>query len=585
MAFDGVLLNGLLRELKRVLINGRIDRIHQPESDEIHIIIRNHGENHKLLLSASANYPRIHLTKTNKANPIAPPMFCMVLRKHLMGSRLMSINQPGFERILELTFETLSELGDLTEKKLVIEIMGRHSNIILTDNDGKILDSIKHVGSNISRVREVLPGKQYISPPSQGKSDPLIAEQDHIESLFTPSESNARPERILANSFTGISRTTAEEICRKALGEGKPNCHQVSIGKKIACAFLDFFSYVREGLFQPVILLDEQGKPKDILPFPYGLFPSKLLKHYQSFSLALDDFFEVRDRVERIHQRTSHLQKVIKNNLERASKKLTILHEEMEKAEKAEVYRLYGELITSNIYNIPSGADLVTLNNYYDPDNAAIEVPMDPTKSPAQNAQSYFKLYNKAKTTIEKHSKFIKETEDEIRYLDSLAEHLNMCTEEADIQEIREELAREGYIRRESRKGKPKQDLVSKPHRFVSSDGFEIFVGKNNTQNDYLTLKMAGSNDLWLHTKVIPGSHVIIKTKGQSVPESTLKEAANLAAFYSKGRASSNVPVDYCPKKNVRKPSGAKPGMVIYDQYKTLYITPSEEMVRAMKKL
>lgn len=585
MAFDGVLLNGLARELQAVLANGRIDRIHQPETDEIHILIRNNGENYKLLLSASASYPRIHLTRQNKANPLVPPMFCMVLRKHLTGGRLLSIHQPGFERILVITFEVLNEMGDLTEKKLIIEIMGRHSNIIFTDHDGKILDSIKHVGENISRVREVLPGKQYVSPPSQGKSDPLNASHEQVVSLLASNDSGANWPRLLSDAFTGISRITAEEICQTAYANDA--CRQLAdnTAGRIASAFIRFFSRVREGLFQPVMLLDDQGKPKDVLPFPYDLYPESLLRHYPAFSEATDDFFVTRDRTERAQQRTANLHRVIKNNLDRCTKKLAIQQQEVEEAKKGEIYKLYGELITSNIYIIPAGVDEVSLNNYYDPENASILVPMDNTKTASQNAQAYYKMYNKSKTVIEKQTKFIRETREEILYLESLTEHLSMSTEEADILEIKEELIREGYIRGESGKGKPKRHTVSKPHHYLSSDGFEIFVGKNNTQNDQLTLKMAVSTDLWLHTKVIPGSHVIIKASGRPIPENTLAEAANLAAYYSKGRASANVPVDYCPRKNVKKPGGTKPGMVIYEQYKTVYVTPSEEMVQAMKKL
>ena len=585
MAFDGVLLSGLARELQAVLANGRVDRIHQPETDEIHILIRNNGRNHKLLLSASASYPRIHLTERNKENPLVPLLFCMVLRKHLTGGRLLSIHQPGFERILEIAFEVPDEMGDRTEKKLIIEIMGRHSNIIFTDKEGKILDSIKHVGENISRVREVLPGKQYVFPPSQGKSDPLSANSDQMISLLASRDHSIRPERILADTFTGISRTTAEEICRIAGCDMVSGRQEADTAEKIASAFAGFLSKVREGLFQPVILLGEQSKPKDILPFPYGLFPSEQLKPYPSFSQALDDFFAVRDRMERAQQRTSHLHRVIKNNLDRCTKKLDMQRTEIEEAKKGEIYRLYGELITSNLYNIPSGAKEVALHNYYDPENEVVLVPMDPTKIPSQNAQAYFKRYSKSKTVLEKQTEFRKETQEEIKYLESLAEHLSMCSNEADLSEIREELVRGGYLRRDSGKGKPKQRMVSMPHHYLSSDGFEIFVGKNNLQNDHLTLKTAGSSDLWLHTKGIPGSHVIVRTLGRPVPEATLEEAANLAVYYSKGSSSANVPVDYCPRKNVKKPGGAKPGMVIYEQYKTIYITPSEEKVQRMKKL
>ncbi len=583
MSLDGVLLNGLAGELQTVLENGRIDRIYQPETDEIHILIRNNGQNYRLLLSASSSHPRIHLTRQDKTNPLSPPMFCMVLRKHLIGGRLLSISQPGFDRILILHFESLDEMGDWTRKKLIIEIMGRHSNIIFTNQDGKILDSVKHVSKNISRVREVLPGKYYTDPPSHGKSDPRKAGREQVLSLLTSQNHNVRPERILADYFTGISRTTAEEICRMAARES--GGQQADCAERIASAFTDFFSKVREGLFQPILVLGEQNKPKDILPFPYGIFPSGQMKSYPSFSDALDDYFITRDRMERIQQRTSHLRKVIRNNMDRCTKKLAMESAEIEKAQDSEVYRLYGELITSNLYRISPGEREVTLENYHDPDGKRVRIPMDPARSPSQNAQAYFKKYNKSRTVVAKQTKFRRETREEITYLESLAEHLSMCSDEADISAIREELIREGYLRRNSGKKKPQRHEVSLPHHYLSSDGYEIFVGKNNMQNDHLTLKTAAGKDLWLHTKVIPGSHVIVKTAGRSVPDTTLQEAANLAAYYSKGRTSANVPVDYCPRKHVKKPGGAKPGMVIYEQYQTMYVTPSEEKVQRMKKL
>ena len=586
MAIDGILLNGLVGELQATLINARVDKIQQPEKDEIHIIMRNQGENYKLLLSASASHPRIHLTKINKINPQTPPMFCMVLRKHLTGGKLVSIHQPSFERIIEISFEVLNEMGDLTEKKLIIEIMGRHSNIIFIDSAGKILDSIKHVGINISRVREVLPGITYTYPPSQGKSDPRCANEDTLTNYLNSLENTQRPDRAVTDAFTGISKTSAEEIINIASNGDYGSIRLDEQGiPKVVTAFISFFYRVQQRQFNPVLIVDEQNKPKDILPFSYSLFSPELLKPYPNFSDALDDFFAVSDKVDRIQQRTTHLHKVIKTNLDRCEKKLALQLNEVEEAKKGDIYRLYGELLIANIYNIPDRIEQVSLLNYYDPENDNIIIPMDKTKTPSQNAQVYYKMYNKTKTVIEKQTKFILDTQNEISYLESLSEYLSKSSDEADILEIKEELIREGYIRRTVVKGKPKPRFTSKPHHYLSSDGFEIFVGKNNIQNDLLTLKMAVSCDLWLHTKVIPGSHVIIKTKGESVPENTILEAANLAAYHSKGRLSGNVPVDYCPKKNVKKPGGAKPGMVIYDHYNTIYVTPSEDMVQRMKKL
>ncbi|NLB40995.1 MAG: fibronectin/fibrinogen-binding protein [Clostridiales bacterium] len=577
MALDGVLLYGLSKELENDLSGGRVDKIQQPEKDEIHLTLRNKGNNYRLLMSASASHPRIHLTDQTKSNPMVPPMFCMVLRKHLSGGRLIKIQQPSMERILELSFEVINEIGDLGEKTLIIEIMGRHSNIILTNPDGTILDAIKHVDSSISRVREILPGRQYVYPPSQGKTNPLDADLSELEQKLQSSELGNSPVNILSKSYTGISKTTAEEILHRS---------EVN-NEALSKTYIDFFSNVRNNEFIPSLLMDHSGKPKDILPMAYSMFDLVSLKTYSSFSKALDEFYLVRDKMERLQQRTAHLHRVISNNLIRSQKKLALYIEELEKAKDADMHRLYGELITSNIYQIPAKAESVTLLNYYESDNPMITIALDPTKTPAQNAQTYFKKYNKAKRTEEKQSRLMKETQDEIDYLETINQNLSMCTNESDIMAIREELTQEGYLKDLSRKKKNKgqQTTSTKPHHFLSADGFEIFVGKNNIQNDHLTLKTALPSDLWLHTKTIPGSHVIVKAGGQPISEATLLEAASLAAYYSKARLSTSVPVDYCPRKNVKKPNGAKPGMVIYEHNKTIFVTPSEEKVKKMKKL
>lgn len=576
MAFDGVLIHGLVNELESVLLNGRIDKIQQPETDEIHLIIRSRGNNYKLLLSASANYPRIHLTLQNKINPKSPPMFCMVLRKHLLGARVSFVKQHGMERIVIIGFEGISELRDRSEKSLIIETMGRHSNIILLDSDGIIIDAVKHVGHNISRVREVLPGRKYYYPPSQDKVNPLDIEALSVKQLIQSSKDESSLANLLTKSYTGISKVTANEICFR--GNGKTS--------EVANAFERFFQQVSGNSFQPHLLIDNTDKPVDVLPMPYTMYQASRLKAYSTFSEALDEFFLARDKKERLMQRTAHLHKVIKNNLARCLKKMEIQRRELEKAKDAEQHRLFGELITSNIHQIPAGAKQVTLLNYYSSDNSMITIPIDPAKTPAQNAQYYFKIYNKYRRVQETQSKFLLETQKELDYLEGISHNLTMTTDDSDIAEIREELIREGYIKEKGqRKTGKKNTLVSKPHHFLSSDGLEIFVGKNNLQNDRLTLKTAMPNDLWLHTKDIQGSHVIIKTDGKPIPDTTLLEAANLAAYYSKGRSSSNVPVDYCYRKNVRKPKGAKPGMVIYEKYKTLYVTPSEEKMLSIKKI
>jgi len=588
MPLDGVLLNSVLTELQDTIIDGKIDKIHQPEKDEIHMTIRAKGENYRLLLSASPNYPRIHFTEQRKQNPDPPPMFCMLLRKHLTSGRIVNIVQPQFERIIELHIESKDELGDVTVKRLIIEIMGRHSNIILVDGNGKILDSIKHITDEISRVREVLPGKQYVVPPSHGKVNPLETDSQMLMQRFNQSQTDKKADRFLSDLFTGVSLQTAGEICFLAIGARDLGIQELSDEEKLKIieAFKDFFQKVKNKEFQTVVLKDPSGMPRDIFPFPYFQYSSENQEHFASVSQALEYFYLEKDRKDRMHQRSAYLNKVLKQNLERCRKKLAVLQEELLEAENDEKYRLWGELITANIYQIPKGAKEVSLLNYYDPEGSSIIIPLDENKTAAKNAEAYFRKYNKAKKALEMISRQIEENQLEIQYLESLLHSLENCTDELEVNEIRQELIEEGYIKAgEKAKQKDRPSKTSKPHHFISSDGFDMYVGKNNHQNDMLTLKIAGPNDIWLHTKNIPGSHVIIKADGKKVPEKTLLEAGLLAATFSKGKQSSNVPVDYCPRKNVKKSSGAKPGMVIYENYKTMYITPSEEEVKKLKKI
>lgn len=586
MALDGVFLSGIVSELEDKIVLGRVDKIYQPEKDEIHMQVRSQAGSLKLLLSASSSHARVHLTKVNKPNPQAPPLFCMVLRKHLTGSKILSISQPGLERIVNITFRSLNEMGDEEEKNLIIEIMGRHSNIILTDNENRIIDSIKHVNESISRVRQVLPGLEYISPPSQDKINPIGINKDQLLSLLSEAVNPLDLPKILTKKFTGISKTTAEEIVFSAIGNptGNEDLDSNNIDQVVQ-SFTSFFNKIKSKEYSPCVLMDNK-KARDILPFHYSMFPYDNHSLYSTFGDALDNFYKDRDQEERTKQRTANLVKLAKTNLDRCRKKLVLQEKEIDKSEKADSYRHFGDLLTANLYAVPKGAEEVTLIDYYDPNGSSVTIPLDPTKTPAQNAQGYYKKYNKAKTALTEHKRMLENTKLEIEYLESILESLSNAFAEQDIIEIREELMQEGYIKKKaSRANNAKNRSKSKPHHYISSDDYDIFVGKNNLQNDLLTLKKASNNDIWLHTKDIPGSHVIIKSKGTEIPENTLLEAANLAAYYSKGKQSGNVPVDYCPKKNVRKPNGAKPGMVIYEHYNTIYITPSEELINRLKKV
>lgn len=588
MAFDGVLLNCILKQLRDEIIGGRIDRIYQPEKDEIHIGIRLKNKDNKMLISASPNYPRIHLTRIQKNNPISPPVFCMVLRKHLLGGRVFAIEQPNFERILVLSIECRDELGDLSLKRLVVEIMGRHSNIILVDEKDHIIDSIKRITGDISRVRQVLPGKLYSFPPSQNKQNPLVQDEKSLEGFFTGPMDTKKATRMISDNFTGVSRVTAKEIVYRA---GAPksmveNAVFEPVGKEgLITSFYAFFEKVKEERFEPNLLKDEDGRPLDVFPFPFYQFSLDLQNKYDSISDALDIFFEVRDKMDRVRQRTSHLFKVLNTNLDRAQKKRGILLDEYSQAKEADQYKLFGELITANLYQIPKGTEKVELVNYYDPESRFVEIKLDKRKTPSQNAQRYYKKYAKAKKALIMIKKQLEDTENEIQYLEAQLDNLGKCTEESEIQEIRQELAQEGYIRLRNEKKSFRKLAPSKPYHYISSDGFDIYVGKNNTQNDRLTIKTAEQGDLWLHAKDIPGSHVIVKSQGKEIPEQTLLEAGMLAAFFSKAKHSSKVPVDYCLRKNVRKPSGAKPGMVIYDNYNTMFVTPDEGEINSLKMI
>ena len=584
MAFDGIMLYCVAAELRDLIIGGRIDKIHQPEKDEIHIEIRSGQQSYKLLVSASPNYPRLHLAKIRKNNPASPPLFCMVLRKHLIGGRILSLDQPDFERILILNIESRDELGGLSIKQLIVEIMGRHSNIILKDENGLVIDSIKRVPKEISRVRQLLPGMPYIYPPSQNKRNPLLEDKASLAPLLETTSSPQNAVKTIMGGFTGISKVSAQEIVyRSKIETNLPSESDPWQERRynLAPSFIDFFDKVKEDNFQPAILKDNTDRPKDIFPFPYYQFGLNSQMVFESVSEALETFYSLRDSTDRKRQRTMYIGKTLNNYLDRATRKHGILLDEYKKAEDYEAYKLKGELITANIFRIHSGNEKVILPNYYDPSGAPIEIMLDKRKTPSQNAQAYYKRYNKAKNALIMIDRQLKETEAEISYLESQIYNLEKCNDEKELQEIRQELSREGYLKishRERKKTSP-----TTPHRFVSSDGFHILVGKNNVQNDRLTFKIARPNDLWLHTKDIPGSHVIIKTNGSEISKETIMEACLLAAFFSKGRGSSKVPVDYCLRKNVRKPKGAKLGMVIYDNYNTIFVTPDEESMNKLR--
>ncbi len=588
MPLDGIAIHAVTSELKKNLIGGKIDKIYQPERDEIILTVRNQGRNYRLLLSASPNHARIHLTNENKSNPIRPPMFCMLLRKHFIGGRILNVHQPHFERIVELEVESLDELGNVSSKILTIEMMGRHSNIILCSQDGRIIDSIKHVNEGMSRIRQVLPGLFYQIPPSQGKRDPLLLSNEELIRLFRKDDRNIALDKLISGLLTGVSRISAREMIYR-WSHDQTDVYSGSLSLEnigaLSQSILAFFALIKDGKYEPTLYLDDVGNPIDFFPFLYHQYPATMQKKFSSMSEVLETFYSLRDKKDRISQRSSHLYRLLQNNLERCDKKIAIQQETIQEATNMDKYKLFGELITANVYQITKGSKAAQVQNYYKDPPEWITIPLDEHLTPSENAQHYYKLYAKAKRSYENAVIQLEEVRQEHAYLEGQLDNLNKCTEESEINEIRNELAREGYLKTRSVSKEQKNLPPSKPYHYTSSDGYEIFVGKNNVQNDYLTLRFAQRDDLWLHTKDIPGSHVIIKLEGRPVSDVALLEGALLAAYYSKGRLSSNVPVDYTFRKNVKKPGGAKPGMVIYVNHKTIHVTPKDDQIRKLKRL
>ncbi len=573
MALDTLVIKALTNELCDKLTGGRIDKIHQPERDEIIIGIRTYTENYKLVVSASSSNPRIHFLSTQKENPTTPPMFCMLLRKHLSSGKIVGIYQKDYERIIFFDIESYNELGDLTTKHLVVELMGRNSNIILTDKDMNIIDSAKHVDFTQSSVRQILPGQLYIAPPPQDKI-PVLS--DALESAHIDfSKDGTTPDKAILEAVSGLSPLSAREVVLRAIGSCSLVCGELDEAQKKKIKETLISGFLTD--FNPCMLIDTKtNKIVDFSAINIEQYESQYtVVPYSSVSLLLDEFYKKRDSAERMKQKSADLIKCLTTHRERLVKKELIQEKTLADSKKKEEYKIKGDLLTANLYRIEIGAFEIEVDNYYLPECPKIKIPLRPELTPSQNAQRYYKLYNKAKTAEIEVAEQLKLTKADLEYITSTLVLVENSTSEADLNLIRSELSEQGFIKRTNiPKGRAKT-LQSKPMHYVSSDGFDIYVGKNNTQNDYLTLKFANRQDLWFHTKNIHGSHTIIKLGVEKdIPQSTIMEAASIAAYYSKARESSNVPVDYTFVKNVKKPNGAKPGMVIYDSYNTVYVNP-----------
>ena len=583
MPFDGIVAKSITEELNDTLLGGRVEKIFQPEADEIILNIRSKGQNRKLILSASPNYPRIHITEGSKENPSAPPVFCMLLRKHLSGGKITGIDFFDFERIISIHVESLNELGDLTEKKLIIEIMGRHSNIILINEQDKILDSIKHVDNEVSSVREVMPARPYVLPPAQDKISPLTLD---IDKMLENGRGEAVPvEKFFLNKIKGFSPLLCREICSRADIEGKTPVSGLTAEMlyRIKVEITKLIESIAGSDFKPCVVF-EDNKMESPLDFHcVEITQYSNVRYLTSISEVLDTFYARKDKAERLKQKKSGILKVLNNSVERCNKKIALHQDKLRDVSDRENLKLYGELITANIYCIPKGSKKISLMNYYSENEEFVEISLDENLTPQENAQRLYKQYAKAKTAFSYTSEQMSETLKELNYLESVLHLLDNCVTLQEIDEIRQELIEQGYMTDRKRSHGRKQDKASAPLHYKSSDGFDIFVGKNNKQNDLLTMKLSSSNDTWLHTKDIPGSHVLIRKQQNSIPDSTLLEAAMLAAYHSKARMSSGVAVDYTTVKNVRKSPGAKPGMVIYENYKTIIVTPDESIANKLK--
>lgn len=582
MPFDGIVTKCVVDELRDKLIGGRVDKIFQPEKDELLINIRAKGENLKLLLCANPNFPRIHLTTVTKENPSVPPVFCMLLRKHIAGGKIIDILFHDFERIVTICIEAVNELGDVVTKKLVIEIMGRHSNIILLNSEDKILDAVKHVDRDISSVREVMPARQYILPPQQDKQNPVeIDAAAFIKSLDKP----LNVEKAVLGAIKGFSPLLCREITARADIDGRKSCTDLlpTEIERLKATLGEILSSIKNGDFCPTIAYTDSTQSKQVDYHCIHLRQYTYIKSFKSISETIDTYYTSIDFEDRLKQKKSTLQKHLTNLIERCAKKISIQNETLNDVSDREKLRLYGELLTANLYNLEQSIKSARVLNYYSEDGEYVDIPLDENLSPSANSQRFFKKYAKAKTTYEYTSKQLKESLAEQEYLDSVQIMLDNSTTTQEIDEIKQELVSQGLITKGT-SSKKKKEIASSPLAFMSSDGYKIRVGRNNIQNDSLTLKMSSSNDIWLHTKTIPGSHVVIQKEQGSIPDSTILEAAKIAAWHSKAKMSSNVEVDYTEIRNVKKPSGAKPGKVIYESYRTLVVNPDKALVEKLCK-
>ncbi len=581
MAFDGIVISSLVWELNERLADGRINKIYQPENDAIVLTIKNNRNNYRLLLSASPSLPLAYLTEDTGTNPMTAPNFCMLLRKHISGGRIVSILQPEMERILKFEIEHLNELGDVCTKYLIVELMGKHSNIIFCRPDGTIIDSIKHISLNISSVREVLPGRSYFIPNTMLKQNPLtITAAEFAEKVL----SKPLPVgKALYTSLTGISPVIAEEICFRASLDSGMSTSGLSDVEKVHLfgVFSRLMEDVKGHRFSPTIVYRSK-EPVEFSALPLTCYSDCDSQPFDSISTVLRTYYAEKNASSRIRQKSHDLRHVVGTALDRTRKKYDLQLKQLKDTEKREKYKIYGEMLNTYGYGLEEGSKSLTCLNYYT--NHEITIPLDPQLPPQENAKKYFERYGKLKRTFEALSSLTEETHAEMEHLDSVSTALDLAQTEGDLAQIKEELIQAGYMKRHTGgKNTKKQKLTSQPLHYISSDGYDMYVGKNNLQNEELTFKFAGGGDWWFHAKGIPGSHVIVKTKGDELPDRTFEEAARLAAYYSKNRTSEKVEIDYIQRKHVKKPNSGKPGFVIYHTNYSMMIEPDISHIRSVK--
>lgn len=578
MALDGISIHALVDEFNNQLLNGKINKISQPEREELLITINTQNGNKRLLISANASLPFIYITDENKPAPATAPGFCMLLRKHIGAGRIIEIQQMGLERAIRFKIQHLNDMGDITFKYLYVEIMGKHSNIIFCNEENMILDSIKHVPSSVSSVREVLPGRDYFIPAQEGKINPLESTEDYFKNQVLKKSNSIY--KALISSFIGLSPTITNEICYRAGIDSDAACASLFDEHKdrLYKAFIELMDDVKNNKYNFNIYINPaNSEPVEYAPIELKMYQDMTANSFETMSEILVQYYAKRNKYTNIRQKSSDLRKIISNHIERASKKLDLQSKQLKDTEKRDKYKIYGELLHTYGYEAKPNDKSITVINYYD--NKELTIPLDPDLSASDNAKKYFDKYAKLKRTAEALDTYIEQSKTELELLKSIETALNIAETETDLADIRRELSDHGFIKKHTGNKKEKSKK-SKPLHFVDDNGFDIYVGKNNYQNDELTFKFATGNDWWFHTKKIHGSHVIVKTNGKELPDSTYEYAAELAAYYSSGRDTDKVEIDYLQKKNVKKPASAVAGFVVYYTNYSMVVTPTLEHVK-----